>query len=77
MQTENSIPEFEVNKEYPIGGFFKIGKEVFKVVKSREELCPACDVATTAQECAHQRCTASEREDRVDVCFILYDELES
>lgn len=39
--------EFNPNKEYPVGSFFKIGEEVFKVVNSVDNgfsLCCARDI---------------------------------
>lgn len=74
MQAENNIPEFEANKEYPIVGFFKIGKEVFKVVNSA--CCSVCDIAHKDEWCAQQICAKHERDDKTSVGFILYDELE-
>lgn len=72
---EEQYEEFVPNKEYSIGGFFKIGKEVFKVVQDKQldPDCPNCDIE---DRCYVFACTKWDRKDRAEVYFILYDTLD-
>lgn len=61
-------------KSTPIGGFFKIGNEVFKVVRDEYGACSICEFSTS--KCPSQiRCSIMRRTNS-EVCFILYDTLE-
>lgn len=64
--------EFVPHKEYPIGGFFKIGKEVFKVVEDTYVVCSRCD----AEELFVNGEWACEVCNQWDTQFILYDTLD-
>lgn len=61
--------EFVHRKEYPVGGFFKIGNEVFKVVTG-ESTCENCEFLTESDPC-HCRDFACD-----GVNAVLYDTLE-
>ena len=68
IQVEDFIPY----KEYPVGGYFRIGKEVFKVVSNPYYCCSYCDINAT-DHCFKMACDRTEREDEDSVQFILYD----
>jgi len=42
-KVEPVYEEFIPQKDYPVGGFFKIGNEVFKVVTGDGETCTSCE----------------------------------
>lgn len=71
---EEEYEEFVPFKEYPVGGFFKIGKEVFKVVEDKilDKNCPNCDIE---DRCYLFKCTKYDRKDHNEVYFTLYDTL--
>ncbi len=75
---EKEYEEFVPNKEYPVGGFFKIGREVFKVVKYTGDAfrCDVCefDDVRYQEYCENGCCTDIERQE--PVYFILYDTLD-
>ena len=71
--------EFIPNKEYPVGGFFKIGNEVFKVIKTDEDFgCSYCEFYSEEYDvqCRGSICADVFRTDKTPVAFILYDTLE-
>lgn len=68
--------EFVPDKEYSVGEFFKIDKEVFKVVGDVEDDCVSCEFLTNNFFCNNSVCGFSERMDQTSVQFILYDALE-
>lgn len=68
--------EFIPNKEYPVGGFFKIGNEVFKVIKTDKDFgCSYCEFYPEEYDlqCGRSICMGVGI---TDVAFILYDTLE-
>jgi hypothetical protein len=73
IQEENQLKpiyeELVPRKEYPVGGFFKIGNDVFKVVTG-ESNCENCEFHTESdlRHCRDFEC--------VGVNAILYDTLE-
>lgn len=69
---ENTHEEFVPLKEYPVGSFFKVDKEVFKVVKDD---CSHCDYGGF-YGCNLVSCDMYERNDNTEVSFILYDTIE-
>lgn len=71
---EEQYEEFVLHNEYPVEGFFKIGKEVFKVVKERQpdESCTSCDIEGRC----YALCTKWDRKDHTEVYFILYDTID-
>lgn len=75
---EEQYEEFVPDKEYPVGSFFKIGSEVFKVVTYNENYlrCESCDLSSEeyTYHCDVSRCSSYER--NIVVEFILYDTLE-
>lgn len=73
-EQQEEYEEYIPNKEYPLGGFFKIGSEVFKVVRDNYYTCRMCEF-NVLKCCAGKVCSANVRTDG-DVIFILYDTLE-
>lgn len=68
--------EFVPNKEYAIGEFFKIGREVFKVVSDYSLSCNKCEFKHLSSTCYSNVCEPDARFDEVPVSFILYDTLD-
>lgn len=78
-EDETEYQEFIPNKEYPVGGFFEIGNEVFKVIKTDEDFgCSYCEFYPEEYhlQCGLSRCMGVGRTDQTPVAFILYDTLE-
>ena len=74
-EQQEEYEEYIPDKEYPIGGFFKIGNEVFKVVRDEYAKCGLCEFSTS--KCPKEiRCSVMRRTSTSEVCFILYDTLE-
>lgn len=67
--------EFDADKEYQVGEFFRVYDEVFKVVNGGKEDCPNCDLPYSIR--CEPKCTMYERKDVLDVEYILYDTLNS
>jgi hypothetical protein len=68
VEPEPEYEEFVPRKEYPVGGFFKIGNDVFKVVTG-EYVCTNCEF--------YNGCDNKCRDFSCDgVNAILYDTLE-
>lgn len=73
---KNNYQEFIPNHEYKVGDFFKIGSEVFKVVEGDGDDCTNCDVWSNSDAGCHSKvCSEYERDDGLDVFFILYDNI--
>lgn len=71
-EVEEVYEEFVPYKEYPVGGFFKIGREVFKVVEQTG--CTRCEFDNI--DCMNLICVDEDRSDANSVIFILYDTLD-
>ena len=75
------IEDFDEDKEYSVGEFFKMGNEVFKVIEGTDSLylhsrdCMICDLPYEIIKCRF-RCSRYERKDRIGVTAILYDTIE-
>lgn len=67
--------EFVPDKEYSVGEFFKIDKEVFKVVEDGRYPCESCDFSRKSV-CEGMICSDCQRSNEDSVQFILYDTLE-
>ena len=72
-EQQEEYEEYIPNKEYPIGGFFKIGNEVFKVVRGNGS-CDNCEFITS--KCPKEVRCSTMRRTNSEACFILYDTLE-
>lgn len=75
------IPEYQefiYHKDYSIGEYFKIGKEIFKVITDMNDCCENCEFNTgiLAEYCKKFLCAEYGRADMNNVCVILYDTLE-
>lgn len=74
MQVKTESFNTTQQKEYQIGEFFTIGNSTYKVVEYIPGCCEYCELASSNYLCELSRCASSERVDRKDVFFILYDE---
>ena len=70
-QEEYPITFYNIQDDIPIGGFAKLGNEVYKVVK--EEGCTLCEFIASETFCDNAVCSIGCREDGHGVAFILYD----
>lgn len=62
---------YNIQEDIPIGGFAKVGNEVYKVVGVKG--CTLCEFITNRTHCEIARCSTSLRLDKRDVSLILYD----
>lgn len=67
---EHPITFYNIQDDIPIGGFAKVGNEVYKVVKA--DFCVNCDLEYRGQ-CSKAQCISEDRHDGVGVSLILYD----
>ena len=67
---EHHITFYNIQDDIPIGGFAKVGNEVYKVVK--EQWCLNCEFMDIRQ-CSKVQCTSNDRSDGASVSLILYD----
>ena len=71
MEQEYTITFYNIQDDIPIGGFAKVGNEVYKVVGVKG--CTLCEFITNRTHCEIARCSTSLRLDKRDVSLILYD----
>lgn len=76
-QEEHSITFYNIQDDIPIGGFAKVGNEVYKVVNSNGN-CSYCDfnnyeISNYEDYCKEAKCSPTPRADKIYVSFILYD----
>lgn len=67
---------FNSDKEYIVGEFFRIGKEVYKVILDEMEGCTNCEFQNVPTLCSKMICGYEMRYSEDSVVFILYDTLE-
>ena len=71
LQEEHQITFYNIQDDTPVGGFVKVGNEVYKVVN--DEWCVNCEFELLSDLCNSAQCTSGCRHDKNNISFILYD----